>query len=260
MIHIDYEEWPIVHVRPPRTVEDEELAEFLHSFSVETKTRGGGCVVVLDLRRCEKLSVAQRELMTEHMAEMDSLDLLRGCAMVFRSRLLKGIMTAMFWVYRPRYPTRVFNSVGDASTWASLRVDVVRPTTIYPPKSAPPVDEESPVEDEIALRPRPPSSSPRMAPPRTSSAPERRPRDSAWILHLDASRNRTQIEEQVEALIGRGADAFVCEREVSSEFSLWVGWMGPYSNGHAAFSARDELAKREGIALTVSQWSDDPHD
>jgi hypothetical protein len=243
MIKSNYEEWPIVTIVSPPTVTDEEMANHLAEFSAEVKRRKEPCVVVLDLQECEKLSVTQRKMTTENMLEMDARNQILGCAMVFESRLLRGILTAMFWVHRPRYPTRIFNTLAEARDWADMLSNRVRGQEEEHPRLA------NALADPTQRRAPAPSSS---LPPFAEDL-ERNPRNGAWIIHFDASRSRDRAAEMVDALRLADRDAYLCERRVSSDLSLWLGWTGPYGGREDAFAARDALARR-GVLLTVSRW------
>lgn len=240
MIKTNYDEWPIVQVESPSKVTDEEMAIHLEEFANQIKRRDESCVVVLDLRVCEKLSVTQRKMITQSMLKMDARNRMIGCAMVFESTLLRGMLTEMFWMHRPRYPTRIFTTMDEANEWAQMLTPRVRAQIRPATFKARPIIRRAPAHSR-----RPPADSRNMV---------RAPRDGNWIVHFDASRNRTRAANLVDALRATDCDAFLCERRVSPELSLWLGWTGPYHGRDDAFAARDNLAKR-GVLLTVSQWS-----
>ena len=40
-----------------------------------------------------------------------------GCGLVFQSTVLRGILTAIFWLKKPEYEVRVFADVTEAVVW-----------------------------------------------------------------------------------------------------------------------------------------------
>ena len=84
----------------------------------------------------------------------------------------------------------------------------------------------------------------------------RNPNEGSWILHSDATRSRNIAAERVGALRATGPQhqAFLAERKLSKDLSLWLGWLGPFQRRDEAFAARADMARR-GVVLTVSRWS-----
>jgi hypothetical protein len=228
---MNFDAWPIVQVTAPPLVTDEGLRAHLDEFEAEVRARGGGAAVLLDLRVCERLSVAQRRMLSERMERNDEAGLARSCAMVFESRLLRGILTAMFWVYRPRYSTRTFANHRDAFEWSQMMVQGAKPGHEARLGSLAPASEAADSENF-----------------------ERQPQPGSWIVHVDASRSRNVAAEMVGALRSTDRDAYLCEKKLNADLSLWLGWLGPFARRDEAFKARDDLARR-GVLLTVSQWA-----
>ena len=119
-IHMDWTQWPVLVVTPPeRRVTDAELLEFLDTHCTLFDMLEGPSACVLDLRECAAMPPAQRKMLTERMIEAKEFQEGTTCgAMVFTSRLLRAMLTAIFWMYKPQYPTRVFNDLDDATEWA----------------------------------------------------------------------------------------------------------------------------------------------
>ena len=77
--------------------------------------------MVIDLRRNAGITPTQRKMLTDDMAAPEHAAVQARCvgvAMVFDSAFLRGILTAIFWVRKPPYPTQVFRTVAEAKTWA----------------------------------------------------------------------------------------------------------------------------------------------
>jgi len=117
-IELELEAWPVVRVRPHGQPDDAQMRRFLDEYRAMEAARGGPYVLVLDLRFCAKISPAQRKMLTDDMAEPGEDAPCRAMAMIFDSKILRGILTAIFWVRRPPYPLRVFNEPGEGELWA----------------------------------------------------------------------------------------------------------------------------------------------
>lgn len=106
----------VMVVTTPPSLSDDEMRAFLRWHREWMATRREPYTLVLDLRRTERLSPGQREMITNGMDRSEQICL--GTAMVFTSVVLRGVLTAIFWIRKPRYPTRVFGSLEEAERWA----------------------------------------------------------------------------------------------------------------------------------------------
>jgi hypothetical protein len=122
---LDWSEWPVLLVRPPNhQISDSQLMEFIDVWDREICARRQPYSIALDLRQAAQMSAAQRKLLTDTMSSSeDQLNMFcQGTALVFSSTLLRGMLTAVFWFFRPKYPTRVFGSTTDANAWCHDRI------------------------------------------------------------------------------------------------------------------------------------------
>jgi len=202
-ITTDVSRWPVVVVRAPATVSDEEMAEHLAFFEGKVYARREPFVTVLDLRFCEKITPRQRSIMIGSMKRNEEMTQCRGCAMVFDSMLLRGILTAMFWVRKPAYPTRVFSKVVEAFDWAeALMVRSGR-------SSSSPSPSDDPSDGSVVVW------------------------GEGWVLQSDATREPDQARTAVDVLRRCGIAARL-ERETRGSLDLVLARSQP-------FSKRDEL-------------------
>ena len=93
------------------------MRDYLDRFDHDVIGWGEPYGVVLDLRFTKSITPRQRAMLTESMERHDNAALCKGTAMVFESRLLRGILTAVFWLRKPAYPTRVFTTTAEAWDW-----------------------------------------------------------------------------------------------------------------------------------------------
>lgn len=93
------------------------------------RARKGPFVMVQDLRHSPGTSARQRQMQADEMGRVQALEHVTqlGAAFVFSSVLLRGMMTAIFWMYRPRWETRVFAELDEALTWADKLLQKPRP-------------------------------------------------------------------------------------------------------------------------------------
>jgi len=124
-VEVDVGEWPVVIVTPPPEAASEPMLEaFMADWVAKTRHRAGAYVCVLDLRRSGHMSPAQRRTLTDWMNESRD-GLARSClgtALIFESALLRAMLTAVFWAFRPPYPTQTFATRHEALGWARQRV------------------------------------------------------------------------------------------------------------------------------------------
>lgn len=119
-IDLDMSGWPVVVTRPHAGVLlDRELDAYLQLFRQEIRGRTGLYVSIVDLRESPVLTPTQRSMLASGMgADEASQKQCLGAALVFSSALLRGVLTAIFWLRKPAHEVRIFGSVIDASLWA----------------------------------------------------------------------------------------------------------------------------------------------
>jgi len=122
-ITLDVLQWPVLVVTPPpRPVTDAELDSFMQAFAQVVDQRKQPYAVVVDLRESSGLTPRQRQAISNSMADTDAR-VLAGCpncggALVFSSAVLRGMLTAILWIKKPKHETRVFANAHEAVAWA----------------------------------------------------------------------------------------------------------------------------------------------
>lgn len=117
----DTSEWPIFLVTSPRGVLSlEDTAEHMRQVTQIGFARGEPLVVLFDSRNAPRHNAAQRKIVAEEMKRSQRLypGLALGVGIILRSRLDRGIVTAITWLAGPPYPIGVFESVPKAKVWA----------------------------------------------------------------------------------------------------------------------------------------------
>lgn len=121
-IALDFSAWPIVQVTPPPySVSDDALMEFMEFHRQLVRGKDAAHGLVLDLRHSDQISGSQRKKLAEILKSPTNgpISPCAGTALVFNSPVLRGMLTAMFWFFRPPYPVRVFPDVTSAERWLS---------------------------------------------------------------------------------------------------------------------------------------------
>jgi hypothetical protein len=79
---------------------------------------------VVDVSKSEKLNSKQRKIMSEQMNSNKNFTgkYCAGTALVFDSILIAGMLTAVFWFFKPKYETKVFTKTPEAITWAKAQL------------------------------------------------------------------------------------------------------------------------------------------
>jgi hypothetical protein len=114
----------VVWATPPSTLREGEIEQVLAE--LETQVRSGArYVLVFDLTNAALPDAVQRQKLAAHVREneQDIRRSVRGIGVVLTSSLVRGIVTAIFWVAPPPVPYRFFATRAEAATWALSLVD-----------------------------------------------------------------------------------------------------------------------------------------
>ena len=215
-ILLDDGRWPCLIVRPPYRVSDEQMEDFLERYRMLEQERGERYALVLDLRRTSKLTPDQRKMLTDRMEDEDedpSKVLCQGTAMIFESRILRGILSMIFWVKRPPYPTKVFTEPEEAIAWAN---------------------------ELLASR----GPAPARQPPAATGG--------AFFVQCDAHisfEKARAIMDRVESLGLQGQ----LERETTAERTVYVPRLGPFATRNEALDAIDRLDEEQISARLLTR-------
>ncbi len=120
-IGLDTSRWPVPVVTPQGLVSPSELSDFFTAYSAMIAQRRQQYVLLIDLRRSADMPPAQRKLLTDHMKKQEQVlgRLCAGTGLIFESVLMKALLTAIFWVKQPPQEVRVFNTLEEATLWAT---------------------------------------------------------------------------------------------------------------------------------------------
>lgn len=124
-------EGSFVVVRPPAQLTD-ALVDAVIAELTEHLLRGEPYVLLFDLSTTGLLTAVQRKKLAEHMSTHDGVirKVVRGIAIIAPNPLIRGMVTAMFWLVPPPIPCHMCGSQADACTWA----ESVMPSSALLPK------------------------------------------------------------------------------------------------------------------------------
>jgi hypothetical protein len=124
-VSLNRDAWPVLVITPAHDfLTDGEYEAFLADYQEVTSERAGAFVTVLDLRDSKGLTPVQRQRLTAESFGGRATGGGRcvGFGMVFTSTLMRGFLTAIFWVARPPYATEVFADLEAAVEWGKQTV------------------------------------------------------------------------------------------------------------------------------------------
>jgi len=106
--------------RFPKAATDQELASMLAAVEQLIFSMNEPYAWVVDLGGVLSVSASQRKLFADHENRTKEHDRAynAGSALYAHSTFMSGIITAVFWLSRPVYPTKVFATIREAERWA----------------------------------------------------------------------------------------------------------------------------------------------
>jgi hypothetical protein len=109
---------------PEGNLSDDEVVYLLDLYNQLVKERAQPYALVMDVSKTAKLNLKQRKMLVDNMKANKEFTekYCVGNAMVFDSVLLQGVLTAVFWVFKPKYETKIFTQAPDAIEWAKSRL------------------------------------------------------------------------------------------------------------------------------------------
>src|SRR5262249_18733773 len=117
-IEIDESRLPLIYVRFSGPATDIEFDRYLSRISAIVERRRAHAVV-FDALRAARPTPVQRTHQTDWLKAHDTLmrQFAVGCAFVVGSALVRGALTAMFWVQPPAMPSIITARLDEAERW-----------------------------------------------------------------------------------------------------------------------------------------------
>jgi hypothetical protein len=115
---------PLIVVTFDGLASEREFDDYLAKMTTEVLERKQRSVTILDARTSGRAPASQRKKQAEWLKKHDAL--LRqyslGSAFVITSPLVRGVLTAIFWLQPMATAYTVVGSLGEAETWAAARL------------------------------------------------------------------------------------------------------------------------------------------
>lgn len=122
-LSFDLERWPIAVCRAYGESTDDDLRAYTGRLS-ELLAREQRHVLIVDASGAKTLKGTHRQMVAEwNKANAEKLAKYRvGLVLVTRSAVLRGMITAVYWVFTPPFPYKAVDSIDSAFVWARERL------------------------------------------------------------------------------------------------------------------------------------------
>lgn len=114
-----HDDGDVVTVKPPRELTDEAVSTVLWTLEARL-AEGSPYAIVFDMSEAGTPNAIQRQMLATHMRKNKASigRAVRAIAMVAPSALVRGVLTAIFWLEAPPVSHQVFATAAEATAWA----------------------------------------------------------------------------------------------------------------------------------------------
>jgi hypothetical protein len=121
---VDSSRAPVYVITFPVSATDEMVQSFATAREAWAQHCKSPVAWVVDLSAIREAPASQRRLFAEHLARFEPHDIAYNCgsALVVPNALVRGIVTAIFWIKAPKFPHQLFQKREDAVVWATRNV------------------------------------------------------------------------------------------------------------------------------------------
>lgn len=115
----DKSQWPLLITYPIGEATDDDIEQYLED-QAQALARNAPHVVIMDASRGKAMGAAHRRRISQWVKDnAEALGTYRkGLAFVSASTVVRGILTATYWLFPPPYPYKVFSDPDRAKQWA----------------------------------------------------------------------------------------------------------------------------------------------
>ncbi|HEX4336618.1 MAG TPA: hypothetical protein VH062_11935 [Polyangiaceae bacterium] len=128
---IDGTRAPLYAIQFPQQAADEEVASFCQVRERWAVTAKYKVAWVVDLAGVIQAPATQRRIFSDHLQRFEPHDVAynQGSALIAPNAFVRGIITAVFWLKAPRFPSECFTTQPEALAWASAQL-AARPSGV----------------------------------------------------------------------------------------------------------------------------------
>lgn len=125
---VDATEWPLLTVTYPPSFSAANVATLFRAVEAFYDANDAPFAWVVDVGNVGLADAKVRQVTAEHEEKTKDhkARFSRGTAFVIRSPLVRGIITAVFWIAPPSYPYEVFSTVERARDWAQEKLGIAQ--------------------------------------------------------------------------------------------------------------------------------------
>lgn len=115
---------PVYRWTFPTEASDEDLAACIRARDDWVGRARYRFAWVIDLSNVTSAPATQRKALGEHLKSCEAFSARwnAGSALVVPNAWLRGLVTAVFWVSPPKYPTELFSNASEAERWATRQL------------------------------------------------------------------------------------------------------------------------------------------
>jgi hypothetical protein len=116
---VDSSQAPVYQVTFPASASDAKVLSYCRAIESWSTHVAHPVAWLMDLSRVEQVSAQQRAIIAKFMKGMEAFDRRcnKGTALILRSALMRGVATAIFWLYDPLFPHRTFAEPAEGRDW-----------------------------------------------------------------------------------------------------------------------------------------------
>ncbi len=121
---IDVTHAPVYVMRFPAGASDQELASLCETRERWAQHATHPCAWVADMSLVRSMPPTQRKLFADHLKRFEFHDIAynRGSAIVVTNAMIKGLLTAVFWLAPPKFPNQAFDDFDKGMAWAKSQL------------------------------------------------------------------------------------------------------------------------------------------
>jgi hypothetical protein len=134
---IDQSRAPLYELTFPRHASLEEVAALCTARERWAQRANYRVAWVVNLASILEATARQRTVFSEHLKRFEPHDVAynQGSALLVPNALVRGIVTAIFWMKPPLFPNECFSTIEAARTWAEQQLNA-RGTSLAPTRNS----------------------------------------------------------------------------------------------------------------------------
>ncbi len=121
---LDQSDMPLIRLTYPPNATDEEISDFYNQLIRWYHTVDSGVAWVIDCSSVKRATPRQRKIISESEKQMVSQTAQYnvGTAIIISNSLVRGFVTAVYWISGPKYPYKFFSDIEEATHWANQKL------------------------------------------------------------------------------------------------------------------------------------------